>query len=144
MSEISTRAQKVGDQIQRELASLIQLELNDPRVGMVSITGVEISNDFGSAKVYVTVLNTLSDNPDVNSSTLSAPGDLDRLEIEENIKALSKAAGFLRSKLSKRLEIRTVPKLRFLHDNSITHGQQLSDLIDEALDADRKLHSGGK
>ena len=81
MSEISTRAQKVGDQIQRELASLIQLELNDPRVGMVSITGVEISNDFGSAKVYVTVLNTLSDNSDVNSSTLSAPGDLDRLEI---------------------------------------------------------------
>ena len=144
MSEISTRAQKVGDQIQRELASLIQLELNDPRVGMVSITGVEISNDFGSAKVYVTVLNTLSDNSDVNSSTLSAPGDLDRLEIEENIKALSKAAGFLRSKLSKRLEIRTVPKLRFLHDNSIKHGQQLSDLIDEAMDADRKLHSGGK
>ena len=143
MSEISTRAQKVGDQIQRELASLIQLELNDPRVGMVSVTGVEISNDFGSANVYVTVLNTLSDNADINSSTLSAPGDLDRLEIEENIKALSKAAGFLRSKLSKRLEIRTVPKLRFLHDNSITHGQQLSDLIDEALDADSKLHSGG-
>tara|TARA_B100001029_G_scaffold74830_1_gene61155 strand:+ start:386 stop:820 length:435 start_codon:yes stop_codon:yes gene_type:complete len=143
MSEISTRAQKVGDQIQRELASLIQLELNDPRVGMVSLTGVEVSNDFGSAKVYVTVLNTLSDNSDVNSSTLSAPGDLDRLEIEENIKALSKAAGFLRSKLSKRLEIRTVPKLRFIHDNSITQGQQLSDLIDEAVDADRKLHSGG-
>jgi len=133
----------VGDQIQRELASLIQLELNDPRVGMVSLTGVEVSNDFGSAKVYVTVLNTLSDNSDVNSSTLSAPGDLDRLEIEENIKALSKAAGFLRSKLSKRLEIRTVPKLRFIHDNSITQGQQLSDLIDEAVDADRKLHSGG-
>ncbi len=133
----------MGDQIQRELASLIQLELNDPRVGMVSLTGVEVSNDFGSAKVYVTVLNTLSDNSDVNSSTLSAPGDLDRLEIEENIKALSKAAGFLRSKLSKRLEIRTVPKLRFIHDNSITQGQQLSDLIDEAVDADRKLHSGG-
>tara|TARA_B100000530_G_scaffold140643_1_gene88086 strand:- start:671 stop:1102 length:432 start_codon:yes stop_codon:yes gene_type:complete len=143
MSEISTRAQRVGDQIQRELASLIQLELNDPRVGMVSITGVEVSNDFGSAKVYVTVLNTLSDNSDVNSSTLSEPGDLDRLEIKENIKALSKAAGFLRSKLSKRLEIRTVPKLQFLHDNSITHGQQLSDLIDEAVDADRKRQSGG-
>ena len=143
MSEISTRAQRVGDQIQRELASLIQLELNDPRVGMVSITGVEVSNDFGSAKVYVTVLNTLSDNSDVNSSTLSEPGDLDRLEIEENIKALSKAAGFLRSKLSKRLEIRMVPKLRFLHDNSIAHGQQLSDLIDEAVGADKNRQSGG-
>ena len=50
MSEISTRAQKVGDQIQRELASLIQLELNDPRVGMVSITGVEISNDLAQQR----------------------------------------------------------------------------------------------
>ena len=73
MSEISTRAQKVGDQIQRELASLIQLELNDPRVGMVSVTGVEISNDFGSANVYVTVLNTLSDNAAVSYTHLTLP-----------------------------------------------------------------------
>ena len=49
--EVSTRAQKVGDQIQRELATLIQLELSDPRVGMVSVTGVEVSSDFGFAKV---------------------------------------------------------------------------------------------
>ena len=53
--EVSTRAQKVGDQIQRELATLIQLELSDPRVGMVSVTSVEVSSDFGFAKVYVTV-----------------------------------------------------------------------------------------
>ena len=94
--EVSKRAQKVGDQIQRELATLIQLELNDPRVGMVSITGVEVSSDFGFAKVYVTVLNTLTEDSEINSSTLSAPGVLDNLEIEENLKALAKAAGFLR------------------------------------------------
>ena len=143
MKEISTRAQKVGDQIQRELASLIQLELNDPRVGMVSITGVEVSSDFGSAKIYVTVMNTLTEDSEINSSTLSAPGVLDNLEIEENLKALTKAAGFLRTKLAKRLDIRRVPKLRFHHDNSIRNGQQLSDLIDEALSADRQGHTEG-
>ena len=141
MMEISTRAQKVGDQIQRELAALVQLELNDPRVGMVSITGVEVSSDFGSAKVYVTVLNTLTEDSKMNALTLSAPGMLDNLEIEENLKALTKAAGFLRTKLAKRLDIRKVPKLRFFHDNSIRNGQQLSDLIDEALSADSQRHS---
>ena len=59
-------------------------------------------------------------------------------EIEENIKALTKAAGFLRTKLSKRLEIRTVPKLQFFHDRSIMQGQKLSDLIDQAITADSK------
>ena len=138
MAEISNRAQRVGDQIQRELASLIQIEANDPRIGMVSITGVEVSNDFGFAKVYVTVINTLTEDLELNSSTLSKPGVLDELEIEENIKALTKAAGFLRTKLSKRLEIRTVPKLQFVHDRSIIQGQQLSDLIDKAITADSK------
>ena len=139
--EVSTRAQKVGDQIQRELATLIQLELSDPRVGMVSVTGVEASSDFGFAKVYVTVLNTLTEDSEINSSTLSAPGVLDNLEVEENLKALTKAAGFLRTKLAKRLDIRKVPKLRFFHDNSIRNGQQLSDLIDEALSADSQRHT---
>ena len=141
--EVSTRAQKVGDQIQRELATLIQLELSDPRVGMVSVTGVEVSSDFSFAKVYVTVLNTLTEDSEINRSTLSAPGVLDNLEIEENLKALAKASGFLRTKLAKRLDIRKVPKLRFFHDNSIRKGQQLSDLIDEALNADIQRHTEG-
>ena len=68
---------------------------------------------------------------------------LDNLEIEENLKALAKASGFLRTKLAKRLDIRKVPKLRFFHDNSIRKGQQLSDLIDEALGADSQRHTEG-
>ena len=141
--EVSTRAQKVGDQIQRELATLIQLELSDPRVGMVSVTGVEVSSDFGSARIYVTVMNTLTEDSEINRSTLSAPGVLDNLEIEENLKALEKAAGFLRTKLAKRLDIRKVPKLRFHYDNSLRNGQQLSALIDEALSADGQRHTEG-
>lgn len=141
MSEMSPRLQRVADQIQRELATLIQQEVNDPRIGMVSVTGVNVSRDIAHAKVYVTVLNTMTDDQNINSSTLSEPGDLDELEIKENIKALNKAAGYLRSLLAKRLSIRSVPKLQFHYDGSIRRGQQLSSLIDSALAADRDLHS---
>jgi ribosome-binding factor A len=141
VSEMSPRVQRVADQIQRELASLIQLEVNDPRVGMVSVTGVTVSRDLAYAKVYVTVLNTLTEDEAVNESTLSEPGVLDKLEIEENIKALNKAAGYLRTLLAKRLSLRSVPKLQFHYDGSVQRGQQLSSLIDSALAADRDLHS---
>jgi ribosome-binding factor A len=138
---MSPRVQRVADQIQLELATLIQMEVNDPRVGMVSVTGVEVSRDIAHAKVFVTVLNTLTDDSQINESTLSEPGDLDKLEIKENIDALNKAAGFLRSLLAKRLSTRSVPKLRFYYDGSIAHGQQLSSLIDSALAADQDSHS---
>ena len=138
---MSPRVQRVADQIQRELATLIQMEVHDPRVGMVSVTGVEVSRDIAHAKVFVTVLNTLTDDSQINESTLSEPGDLDKLEIKENIDALNKAAGFLRSLLAKRLSTRSVPKLRFYYDGSIAHGQQLSSLIDSALAADQDSHS---
>ena len=141
MADMSPRVQRVADQIQRELATLIQMEVNDPRVGMVSVTGVEVSRDIAHAKVFVTVLNTLTDDSQINESTLSEPGDLDKLEIKENIDALNKAAGFLRSLLAKRLSTRSVPKLRFYYDGSIAHGQQLSSLIDSALAADQDSHS---
>ena len=142
MTGVSSRAQRVGDQIQKELASLIQLEVSDPRIGMVSITGVEVSRDLSHAKVYVTVMNTLSEDATINQLTLSSPGELDRIEVEENIKALAKASGFLRTMLSKRLRTRIIPKLQFYYDNSIERGQQLSGLIDNALKADRDLSSG--
>lgn len=141
MAEMSPRMLRVADQIQRELASLIQMEVRDPRVGMVSVTGVEVSRDLAHAKVFVTVLNTLGDDSEVNESTLSEPGDLDRLEIEDNVNALNKAAGFLRSLLAKRLSMRSVPKLRFYYDGSIEQGQKLSSLIDSALAADQDTHS---
>ena len=140
MSEGSSRVQRVADQIQRELATLIQLEINDPRVGMVSVTGVDVSRDLSHARVHITVMNTLGEDGDMNKSTLSAPGALDKLEIEENLKALTKASGYLRTLLSKRLSTRSVPKLEFHYDSSVQRGQQLSDLIDDALAADQKLH----
>jgi ribosome-binding factor A len=140
MADVTARMQRVADQIQRDLATLIQTEINDPRVGMVSVTGVDVSRDLAHAKVYVTVMNTLTGNDDLNDSTLNEPGDLDRLEVEENIKALNKASGFLRTLLAKRLNTRSVPKLQFHFDGSIERGQRLSSLIDSALAADREHH----
>jgi ribosome-binding factor A len=142
MAEMSSRAQRVADQMQREIATLIQMEVNDPRVGMVSITAVDVSKDLAYANIYVTVLNSLSNNGQADFDTLSEPGDLDKLEVAENIKALNKAAGFLRSLLAKRLSLRVVPKLKFHYDASVERGQQLSKLIDNALEADQNQLSG--
>lgn len=119
---------------------LIQLEINDPRVGMVSVTGVDVSRDFAYADVYVTVLNSVSGGED-GSAGAQPEGRLDKLEIDENINALNKAAGYLRSLLAKRLKLRTTPKLKFHYDGSISRGNKLSSLIDKALEADRNSHS---
>jgi len=140
MSEQSPRLQRIADLIQRELAVLIQLEVNDPRVGMVSVTGVDVSRDLGHANVYVTVLNSPGGAEQPGAGAEPA-GELDKLEIEENLKALNKAAGYLRSLLAKRLKLRTTPKLKFHYDATLMQGNRLSSLIDHALEADRKHQS---
>ncbi len=120
MSEYS-RTQRVADQIQRELATLIQLEMKDPRLGMVTVSAVELSRDMSYAEVYVTVLE-----------------QADSAEIELTLKILSGAAGFLRTRLAKLVQLRAVPHLRFHYDESIARGQRLSALIDQAVSKDRK------
>jgi ribosome-binding factor A len=122
MAKEYARTQRVADYLQRELAALIQHEVRDPRVGMVSITGVDVSRDLGHAKVYCTVMgsNTIDD-------------------ARESLEALNKAAGFLRSQLSRDSNMRTVPQLRFYFDASIGRGRELEDLIKRAANADREL-----
>ena len=122
MAKEYARTQRVADYLQRELAALIQHEVRDPRVGMVSITGVEVSRDLGHAKVYYTVMG--SDSSD---------------DARESTEALNKAAGFLRSQLSRSSNLRSVPQLRFYFDSSVGRGRDLEDLIKRAAKADRKL-----
>lgn len=138
LTELSSRGQRVADQIQRELATLIQLEVRDPRVGMVSITGIDLSRDLAHAKVFITVLDTVTTNGAIANLISAEEDDLDLIQVQDNVKALNKAAGFLRSLLSKRLALRAVPKLRFFYDASIENGQRLSGLIDDALTADQE------
>jgi len=120
MAQEYSRTQRVADQIQRERAALIQREVKDPRVGMATVSAVEVSRDLSHAKVFVTVLN----------------GGEDQQEITESVKALNNASGFLRSQLGQRMKLRIVPTLRFHFDDSLSRGNYLSNLIDQARASD--------
>jgi ribosome-binding factor A len=122
MGKEYSRTQRVADYLQRELAGVIQHEVRDPRLGMVSITGVEVTKDLAYAKVFYTLLGCESDQDAVDSTEV-----------------LNKAAGFLRTRLSKDSSMRTVPRLRFKFDNSVGQGRFMEGLISQAADADRKL-----
>jgi ribosome-binding factor A len=111
---IPGRGVRVADQIQRDLAEIIAYELKDPRVGMITITEVQVTPDYAHAKVFFT---SLVDNDEAVQNTLSG---------------LRKAAGFIRGQLGRRLTIHTIPDLHFVYDNSTARGMQLSKLIDEA------------
>jgi ribosome-binding factor A len=111
---IPGRGVRVADQIQRDLAEIIAYELKDPRVGMITITEVQVTPDYAHAKVFFT---TLIDNPEAVQNTLSG---------------LHAAAGFIRGQLGRRLTIHTTPEVHFVHDMSTTRGIELSKLIDEA------------
>ena len=108
----TNRSYKVSDQIQRDLAELIARELKDPRVGMVTLQGVEVTPDYAHAKVYFSVLT----------------GDP-----EQTQEALNHAAGHLRNGLFKRLHIHTVPTLHFVFDRTTERAADMNALIAQAV-----------
>ena len=110
MAREFNRTDRVADQIQRELAKLIQLEVKDPRVGMVTITGVDVSKEFEYARVFFTVLG-------------------DEVVREATTKGLTRAAGFLRRELAHRLKLRATPE-------SIDNAAKMSELISAAVASD--------
>jgi ribosome-binding factor A len=107
------RPQRIGDLIQRELSDLLAREVRDPRVGMVTITSVDVSPDMSHAKVFFTLL--------------------DKSNLESALEGLTRAAGFLRSHLAKRVKLYSIPELRFQYDESIERADRLSRLIDSAI-----------
>ncbi|TRZ69783.1 MAG: 30S ribosome-binding factor RbfA [Rhodocyclaceae bacterium] len=109
-----SRASRVAEQIRRELAELIQLELKDPRVSLVTLTDVEISPDYTHAKVFYTSLAGAEHLPEIG-------------------KGLTRASSFLRRELGKRISIHHLPELHFVYDASVERGTYLSHLIDEAV-----------
>lgn len=113
-----SRTDRVGQQIRREIAELVRLEINDPRVRLVTITDVEVANDYSHAKIFFTRL------------------DGKHAEAQEG---LERAAGFLRSRLARSLKLRIMPQLHFVFDASVERGSQLSQLIDQAVASDSQL-----
>jgi ribosome-binding factor A len=110
------RTDRVGSQIQRELATLVRKELKDPRLALVTIQDVEVVRDLSMATVYVTFMGMTDQH--------------------EGIHILNRAGGFLRTMLAKRMELRTIPELKFVYDESVERGRKLSSLIEQAVSKD--------
>lgn len=115
-----SRGTRVAEQIKRELAELIRLEVKDPRVGFISLTDVELTPDYAHAKIYFT-------------SMYGEEG------LDEILLGLRRASGFLRRELGKRVRIHTSPELHFAYDSSVVEGSRLSALIDKAVAEDKAL-----
>ncbi|TXI43812.1 MAG: 30S ribosome-binding factor RbfA [Lysobacter sp.] len=113
-----SRSQRVVEQIRRELAELIRLEVKDPRVGFITLTDVEITPDYAHAKIFFT--------------SLKGQEGLDEVQ-----KGLRRASSFLRRELGRRIRIHTLPELHFVYDPSVETGNRISALIDVALESDR-------
>lgn len=112
-----SRIDRVADLIQKELSQIIQREMKDPRVGMITVLNVKISKDLAHAKVFVNVF------PD-DAAT-------------KTLQTLNQASGFLRGALAKRVKIYKIPALLFIYDDSAQKSDRLSRLIDEAVQSDK-------
>lgn len=117
-----SRARRVGEQIQREIAEMLHSESKDPRFKLLTISAVEVARDLSYAQVFFTLLD-------------------DSLDVENVQQALTKASGFMRKQLAKRMSLRIVPNLRFTYDKSIAYGASLSSLIDDAVESDKAKHA---
>ncbi len=106
----NVRAHRVGEQMKKELSDIIMRELKDPRVSFVTVTGVDVTGDLQQAKVFITVLG--SDE-----------------QKEATLQGLSKAKGFIRSEIGKRIRLRKTPEITFELDESIEYGNRINTLL---------------
>lgn len=118
------RTDRVADQIQRDLSMLIQREIRDPRLGMVTVSYVKVSKDLGYADTYVTVMPI---------------GEQDEESVvPQSLAVLNNASGFLRKELSRGIKLRVMPQLRFHFDESVDRGRRLHSLIEQAFQREQK------
>jgi ribosome-binding factor A len=120
MARDYARTDRVGQQIQKEIAMIIQREVKDPRLGMVTVNEVEITRDLAYAKIFVTFFT------------------LDGQSADESIVVLNDAAGYIRSLLAKRIKARIMPELRFIYDSSMVEGVRMTHLVDQAVEEDQR------
>lgn len=118
----STRVKRLAGQIRQELARILQSKLQDPRLGLITITDVKVAKDLGYADVYVTFLTTPEQSGFSN---------------KERVGVLKKAAGFIRAELSAQIKLRSTPLLRFHFDEVSERGPRLESLINQA--AERRM-----
>ncbi|AIJ08609.1 MULTISPECIES: 30S ribosome-binding factor RbfA [Edwardsiella] len=119
MAREFSRTQRVAQEMQKEIAIILQREVKDPRVGMATVSGVEVSRDLAYAKVFVTFLN-----------------DGEPETVKTGLKALQDASGFIRMLLGKAMRLRVVPELTFAYDASLVEGMRMSNLVSNVVKDD--------
>ncbi len=123
MSREFKRSDRVAQELQKEIAVILQREVKDPRIGMVTVSDVEVSRDLAYAKVFVTFLF-----------------DNDQSAIEQGMKGLEKASPYIRSLVGKAMRLRIVPELRFIYDQSLVEGMRMSNLVSNVIKNDEAKH----
>ena len=118
MAREFARTDRVGQEIQKEVAMIIQREIKDPRLGMVTVSAVEITRDLAYAKVFVTFFTLEGQN------------------VDQSVEILNEASGFIRSLLAKRIKARIMPELRFVYDKSMVEGVRMTNLVNKAIAED--------
>ncbi len=124
MAREFARTDRVGQEIQKEVAMIIQREVKDPRLGMVTVSAVEITRDLAYAKVFVTFFTLEGQN------------------VDQSVEILNEAAGFIRTLLAKRIKARIMPELRFVYDKSMVEGVRMTNLVNKAIAEDESHHQG--
>lgn len=125
MAKEFSRTQRVAQQMQKELAVILQREVKDPRVGMVTVSDVDVSRDLSYARVFITIL-TIGDQTEA-----------------EGVKILNEASGYIRTLVGKAMRLRIVPELKFVYDESLVEGMRMSNLVSQVVNEDEAKHNNG-
>ncbi|TCT18547.1 ribosome-binding factor A [Bibersteinia trehalosi] len=123
MSREFKRSDRVAQELQKEIAVILQREVKDPRIGMVTVSDVEISRDLAYAKIYVTFLF-----------------DNDQDAITRSLAGLNNASGYIRTLVGKAMRLRIVPELKFFYDKSLVEGMRMSNLVTNVVRQDQARH----
>lgn len=123
MSREFKRSDRVAQELKKEVAVILQREVKDPRIGMVTVSDVEVSRDLAYAKIFVTFLF-----------------DNDQEAIAQGMKGLEKASPYIRSLVGKAMRLRIVPELRFIYDESLVEGMRMSNLVSNVIREDEAKH----
>lgn len=123
MSREFKRSDRVAQELKKEVAVILQREVKDPRIGMVTVSDVEVSRDLAYAKIFVTFLF-----------------DNDQEAINQGMKGLEKASPYIRSLVGNAMRLRIVPELRFIYDESLVEGMRMSNLVSNVIREDEAKH----
>ncbi|MEI8613636.1 30S ribosome-binding factor RbfA [Shewanella sp. PP-He15 brown] len=119
MAKEFSRTRRIAQQLQQELAQVLQRDMKDPRIGFVTVNDVDVSRDLSYAKVFVTFFEE------------------DKTVVQEKLNALISAAPYIRTLVAGRMKLRVMPELRFIYDSSLVEGMRMSNLVSQVINQDK-------